>query len=271
MVARGYLTPLFAAGVLALVTASSAAADSASSTNWSGYIVHRDGLKFHGVSAVWRQPSAVCTAGQGVRSSSTWVGLGGYSRTSSALEQIGTALDCTNSGRRVSSAWYESLPNAAKQIKMTVNPGDQIFSGVTASGQRVTVRLSDLTRKEVFTKTLRVRTTDVTSAEWIVEAPTWCGDVGTCGTLPLTNFGSFRISGARAETRAGRWGRVASSLWRATRVILVPDPLQYNLDERVGIATPSRLDATGASFAVDYSEASPSTLPDPATRRGANG
>jgi hypothetical protein len=86
-----------AVALFALVPPSTAAANTITSHNWSGYAVHRSGVEFRTVVASWRQPAGSCTPGN--RSySAFWVGIGGYSLTARALEQIGTELDCENDG-----------------------------------------------------------------------------------------------------------------------------------------------------------------------------
>src|SRR5438045_7249221 len=67
------------------VAAPSALADSVQSSNWAGYTVHRAGVRFTKVLAAWRQPAPSCVGGQRTFSA-VWVGLGGYSASSSALE-----------------------------------------------------------------------------------------------------------------------------------------------------------------------------------------
>src|SRR5665213_168941 len=103
--------------VLVLLVAPAALADTTRSSNWAGYAVHGSHTSFRRVFGAWRQPAATCTAGTPTYSS-VWVGLGGYSTTSQALEQIGSEVDCSASGRVVSSAWYELVPAASRNIRM---------------------------------------------------------------------------------------------------------------------------------------------------------
>ena len=81
----GLIGMLVLAAGLSAAPAALAKTQTTQSTNWAGYAVHRDGASFHRVSANWTAPSASCTSGQ-PSYSSAWVGLGGYSPTSSALE-----------------------------------------------------------------------------------------------------------------------------------------------------------------------------------------
>src|SRR5437763_15356790 len=97
---RGAHAPalLLASAVMIAATAPAALADTVTSSNWSGYAAHKRGVKFDQVSATWTQPAPVCTNGEPTYSS-FWVGLGGFSASSNAVEQIGTELDCTAAGQ----------------------------------------------------------------------------------------------------------------------------------------------------------------------------
>src|SRR5580704_14855005 len=92
------------------------------SANWSGYAV-TGALKsahFDRVAGSWVQPVGSCVRGQETYSV-TWVGLGGFKRGSKALEQTGTAVNCTSSGRAVYSAWYELVPAAPVTMRLAVH------------------------------------------------------------------------------------------------------------------------------------------------------
>ena len=257
---RGLRISLALALALAALPAA-ALADSTNSTNWSGYVAHRPGLKFRAVTAVWTQPSVTCTVGAAPSASSTWVGLGGYSQSSNALEQIGTERDCSRSGHPTSLAWYELIPSPAKPIAMHVRPGDVMFARVAVLGDTVTMKLIDRTRGKVFSKTVVDPTPDVSSAEWIVEAPSQCDFQGNCQTLPLADFGSIHVRGAAARTSAGVKAPISSPLWHATSVKLLPDPGLLDPGAIAGTSTPSPLFDAGSAFDVSYSQTAASQLP----------
>jgi Peptidase A4 family len=244
--------------------APSALADSSNSANWAGYAVHRSGISFRKVSATWRQPNASCSAGQPAYSA-FWVGLGGYSQTSSALEQIGTETDCDAYGKPRLSAWYELVPAPSTGIRLTVQAGDQISASVTVSGHRVTLSLNDVTRHHSFTKTLNASTVDVSSAEWIVEAPSDCVTINSCQTLPLANFGSAVFSSAQVEGIKRHTGSISSWRWNSTKITLTPGGRRYvayqGSGPSGGEASPSALTAAGSAFTVRYSQASTTTNP----------
>jgi hypothetical protein len=245
--------------LLALAGTPAALADVNDSSNWSGYAIHRGSVKFTKVSANWTQPTATCTAGH--RSySAFWVGLGGYNTTSNALEQIGTEVDCTSGGKVRSTAWYELVPAASRTIRLRVRPGDAIRATVRVAGQRVTLALYDGTAKRWFRKTLHTRTVDVSSAEWIAEAPSECFSGAPCQTLPLANFGSTTFSGALARSTSGHAGTISDRAWRWTQIRLTPGGRRFVVaagsTPAAGAATPSALAANGSQFSVVYSSVS---------------
>jgi hypothetical protein len=256
---------LLVAGALALAGAS--AADASTSTNWSGYVAH--GTKFRKVTALWTQPTVTCTPGSATYSAA-WVGLGGYSLSSQALEQIGTEADCTTSGRQVSSAWWELVPSPSRGIRMTVAPGDVMAGRVTVSGDQVTMTLTDRTRHKTFTKKVTDHTIDVTSADWILEAPSECGGNGfQCQPLTLANFGSETFARAQAEKATGASGAITSSLWQTAEITLSPSNGGRRFAANTGVvqgeSAPSALTSSGTSFSLAYSPLAPVTSqPEPA-------
>ncbi len=241
---------------LALAAAPAALADSTQSPNWAGYAIHRSGISFTQVTAAWRQPSATCSAGTPTYSS-VWIGLGGYRVTSKALEQIGSEVDCSASGKPVSSAWYELFPATSRPIRMTIGPRDELRANVTVTGRRVRLALTDLTRprRRSFTRTLHVALVDVSSAEWILEAPSECASSYSCRTLALANFGSATFSRSRAVTTAGHTGSIADRRWDTTRFTLAGAARHFVQSPAAGAgasASPSSLSARGSSFTVTY-------------------
>jgi len=243
---------------LAFVCAPAALADTSESSNWAGYAIHRNGVSFSKVVGAWRQPHAACTPGE-PSYSAVWVGIGGYSITSDALEQIGTEVDCTAAGKVASSAWYEMVPAASQTIKLIVRPGDELSASVRVLGRTVQLTLDDLTRHRTFTKTLDASVVDVSSAEWIVEAPSTCLSNNSCQTLPLANFGSTGFDRARAESTTGHTGSIADHAWDSTEISLAPAGRHFVIyhrpDAAPGSATPSALGRSGSSFKVTYHEA----------------
>jgi hypothetical protein len=186
-----------------------------------------------------------------------WVGLGGYSLLSTDLEQVGTELDCNAAGHSVSTAWYELVPASSHTLGLRIRAGDQIAASVTASGGSVTVAVSDLSQHRSFQRTLHPSALDLTSAEWILEAPSACiAGTNFCRTLPLTNFGRASFSSARATTANGPANTISTGPWVHTRITLVPSGQQFVSNHSgavpYGTARTSSLSPSGGSFSVTF-------------------
>jgi hypothetical protein len=265
---------LLASLAVALLGAPAAAeAATTTSSNWAGYAVSKPGVKFRRVAATWVMPTATCNATGRRRYSAAWLGLGGYHTTSNALEQIGTEADCTAKGTPSYSAWYELVPDDPVDIDLTIKPGETVSASVTVSGHTVKLYLANRTRGTVFTKQLTADRIDVTSAEWIVEAPSACyGD--RCETLPLANFGSTSFANAKATSTTGHQGTISDRAWSATSIALRADRGRafggrFTADSGSGGASPGDLTATGDGFAVAYEESTAPTQPEPSGAPGA--
>jgi hypothetical protein len=257
---------LVVALALSLAGAATATADSSDSSNWAGYAVHRSGVHFTKVLGAWTQPHASCTSGS-ASYSSVWVGIGGFSASSSALEQIGTELDCGSNGRAASSVWYELVPSPSHTTKLIVHQGDRMQASVDVSGHEVTLRIDNLTRDRTFTKRVRVTVVDTTSAEWIVEAPSLCSSASSCRTLPLADFGATAITGARATTTSGHAGSIVDRRWTTSKITLAESGHGFVSGSDAGavLAQPSVLSAANSAFTVTYSGGgSTTTGPSPA-------
>jgi hypothetical protein len=244
------------------------------STNWGGYAA--TGTRFRRVTGTWRVTPVNCTAGSATYSAA-WVGLGGFLDGTQSLEQTGTEVDCTRSGRAVYSAWYELVPDLSKSVRMSVHAGDTIIAAVEVRGTRVSLSLRNRTTGARFARTLRMSAPDVSSAEWIVEAPSGCTSSGNCTQLRLANFGTMRFSQARATTTAGHGGPVSDLAWTATRIALSQSG--QNGSGRVSVASApgalaSALGSGGSAFSVTYAQGSgavgkPTTTLPAVARRGA--
>jgi hypothetical protein len=240
------------------VVVAGAMAHANNCTDWAGYAIHRNGVSFYQVSASWTQPTATCVSGQPTYSA-MWVGLGGYKPTSDALEQIGTEVDCGASGRVISSAWFELVPAPSKTISFVVRPGDALHASVTVTGHQVVLELNNLTRHYIFRKTLYGPSIDVSSAEWIVEAPSECMSQYACQALPLADFGSVSFDSATADTTDGAAGSIAGSGWWRTKIKLMPGGQRFIVargsSDAAGTAAPSALSGGGSTFDVTYATA----------------
>jgi hypothetical protein len=215
---------------------------SAVSANWAGYAV--TGAKYRRVTGTWVVPSLSCTPGS-PSASAAWLGLGGFEPESGSVEQTGTQLECTNSGDARYAAWYELLPAAPVTIPMKVRPGDSVSASVTVARTHVAMVLRNRTTGERFAKRLHMSAPDVTSAEWIVEAPSACTGDGSCDVLPLSDFGSTSFSHVAATSTDGHRGNPADVAW---------SPTALTLNDSRASATPSGLSSNGSSFSVTYQQ-----------------
>lgn len=240
---------------------SGAATWATTSSNWAGYTVSRPGVGFRRVSATWVAPAAHC-ASSGRRYSAVWLGLGGFHSTSKALEQVGTEADCAG-GKGYYSAWYELVPAAPVRLSLTVRPGDTMSAAVTVAGRSVKLNIANVTRGTSFSKQLDVARVDVSSAEWIVEAPSACGDNGGCRALPLADFGTTSFANVRATKTTGHSGTISDPAWSAAAISLTPGggpgSMRFARDEDAGSATPAGLSPAGDAFSVTYQPAAAAT------------
>jgi hypothetical protein len=275
---------------LALPGAAGAASLRATSSNWAGYAARRAGVDFKRISGAWTVPAVDCSSTSGATYSANWVGLGGYATGSQALEQLGTESDCSADGKATYEGWFEVVPDVASSAKLTITPGDHVFASATVSPRTklVTLTLADLTRRTKATKTVRAGAVDLSSAEWIVEAPSLCfsSTASSCRQTALAKFGATGFSSARATTTTGHAGGVLDSAWNAVAIALSPqqtasgrggfggpgsgsggrgawgpggddDPGAATTQATTagaGSATPGALSADGSAFGVTYSE-----------------
>lgn len=275
-------------GVIALVCAvlvaggawASGSADAAVSvsSNWAGYAVVPSGSRasaFSRVSGSWAVPTATCS-GRGETYAAAWVGLGGFHESSRALEQIGTDADCTRTGNAVYSAWYELVPAAPVTLKLKVHAGDVIAASVSVKGHGVTLRIRDLSTGSLVTRRRRVTKVDLSSAEWIVEAPSVCVTTRICGTLALTDFGNIALSQLEATER-GHTGSVEDRRWKATELELreaqsLARGPRASAARTAATAVPTALSSSGSAFAVTWGEQAIQTeQPAPPTLPGFSG
>lgn len=253
------VSSLVAAAGFAASTASAAANDVTFSSNWAGYAVSGTNtttaapVSFSVATGTWTQPAAVCTVGRQTWSS-FWVGIGGFSLTAKALEQIGTESDCTGSGLRSYTVWYELVPAAAVPVRLRVAAGDVLTAVVVMSGNRVTLRIKNATKGTVFTKNATLDAPDVTSAEWVAEAPSACDSGGHCQVLPLTNFGTVPFTSA-AAIGDGHTGTILDGAWTSTGIELITPAENPLITEPVATgAVPSDVSPDGTSFSISFSD-----------------
>lgn len=211
----------------ALPGVAGAASLKATSSNWAGYAARRVGVDFKRISGAWTVPAVDCSATSSATYSANWVGLGGYATGSPALEQLGTESDCGADGKATYEGWFEVVPDVASTARLTLRPGDQVFASVTVAPRTkvVTLTLADLTRRTKATKIIRADAVDLSSAEWIVEAPSLCfgSASSSCRQTALARFGATGFTSARATTTAGHAGGILDSAWNAVGITLQPE------------------------------------------------
>jgi len=262
-------TTACALGAVSTASAASADVQQASSGNWSGYVAggssDSSGTHFKSVTGSWVAPTANCTnaAGSGATYSAFWVGLGGAGQTQ-ALEQAGTETNCSASGQASYYAWYELVPAAPVRLSLAVNAGDHVSTRVTVEGTTVDVSVSNESTGQSFSKQLTMSNPDVSSAEWIAEAPSSCdSSLGNCTPLPLTNFGTVDFTSSSATTSDGQTGSISDPNRSAAAVSLTPgaggsgyEGVDLGSGQSSGSASPSSLSSDGSSFSVAYSASS---------------
>jgi hypothetical protein len=241
--------------VLGSHAVAGARGDVEATSNWAGYAVTAADpsapTAFTGVSGTWKVPALRCGESDDDSHAAFWVGLGGYVQGTQALEQIGTWADCNLQGPPSYFAWYELLPGPALSFALAIEPGDTLKATVAVDTQQhVTLTLRNLTRHTVASVRQRFQMVDLSSAEWVAEAPTYCDLTSfTCGVAQLANFGSVAMSNLQA-TANGKSGSVTSPLWTSTPLEIHPTS-----GNTVGTCTPTNLAGNGASFRVSWDAA----------------
>jgi hypothetical protein len=232
------------------------------SDNWAGYAVTAR-APFRRVVGAWTQPAVTC--GQAPhRYSAFWVGLGGFTQHSRGLEQIGTEADCTGH-HAAAYAWYELLPAGEVTVPLKIRPGDHMTASVATGAGIAMLHLHDLTTGKSYGKGVAMAAPDTSSAEWIAEAPSICGEgARQCHTLPLANFSSVTFSAASATTRNAPALPVGSPSFHATALTLQGGGVGFGapghaiISSSGGQASPGALAESGSSFTVTWE---PGTAP----------
>lgn len=232
------------------------AAGTEQSSNWAGYAVtHRK--PFTSVTGRWVQPAANCTDVSPTYSA-FWVGLGGFSDNSFAVEQTGTLANCSG-GTPVYTAWYELYPRPPVMLRMAAHAGDRFSATVSVDKKTVVIRLKNVTTGKLLTKRLHMARPDLGSAEWVAEAPSSCDNAGSCTTLPLTNFGTVAFSHSVATVN-GHKGRISDPVWTETAIELHGDLSDPTSPSQAGAnAIPGSIGPDGGSFAVTWQQLPPPT------------
>jgi len=212
------------------------------STHWAGYIDTGAGSSFTAVQATWVQPRIRCNRPNS--SAAFWIGLGGAPVGADGLEQIGTSADCSEELLPSYSAWYELIPIPAApiQLPITVAPGDRLTAQVNVRGGTVTLAMRNLSTGGSFSTQTTAPRLDLTSAEWIAEAPSFC--LIDCTPLALADFGTvnFKRATASGDTHTGT---INDPSWTHQPIKLFTTPFEPS-------AIPSALSPNGRAFSVRW-------------------
>ena len=245
------------------------------SPNWSGYALtgpEGSSVSYSRITGTWTVPSVRCGRSAAGAASAVWVGLGGYrldaGTTRGRVEQVGANADCDASGRPKYYAWFEIVPFPAYTIKSRVLAGDTITASVRIVPPAIVeLQVNNRTRHWIFARRITWGSSDLSSAEWIVEAPVNCVRF-VCAEAPLANFGVVTISGI-AVSRGSASGTLTTPAWTAVPIRLVPGPVGSPVPAPAGLggnentpvikpsgapfgATPGRPSADGTAFRVSW-------------------
>jgi Peptidase A4 family len=212
------------------------------STRWAGYVDTSEGEAFTAVRATWVQPRIRCDRPNS--SASFWIGLGGATARARGLEQVGTEADCSDDLTASYSAWYELIPVPARPIELplTVAPGDTVRAELDVRETMITLTIQNLSTGNTNTTETTAFGMDLSSAEWIAEAPSFC--LARCTSLPLADFRTVPFAGATASA-SGHTGPIGDPAWESQRVTLAAAPREPR-------AVTSSLSADGRSFSVRW-------------------
>jgi hypothetical protein len=198
------------------------------SSNWSGYIVgsgpYTSVTGTFTVPAISPSPANTDTA--------EWVGIDGATNSDLIQAGIDEPYSVIKNSYMV-VAWWEILPAYATPITMNVSPGDSVTVTISQLSPTLwAITLTDNTTSQTFA-TDQTYTGPLTSAEWIVEAPTDSGSQSLLGDyIPDVTFTNLGITGAQKTL---------------TESIMVQGGVQ--------VSTPSSL--TGIGFNVAYGDVAP--------------
>ncbi len=225
---------------------STPASQASTSRNWSGYAATSG--TFSAVTGTWTVPQMLSSGSFGT--DATWVGIGGVN--SRDLIQAGTEETTVASGTVQWDAWIEALPQASRQVRFAVKPGDSVTVSISQQGSgQWLIQFNNNTTGESYQTTVQYQSS-LSSAEWIEEAPSAGGRGGT-RVLPLDNFGTVQFSGGSA-VQNGKTVTIAQS---GAQPIALVDVTGNTL------VTPSVLTADGRGFTVTRSGSATSRPPTP--------
>jgi len=205
------------------------------SSNWSGYAVTGANGTYTSVTGQWTVPSVSST--RSATYSSNWIGIDGFN--DSNLIQTGTESDYY-SGSAHYYAWWEILPAAETRISsISVQPGDVMTAAINQVSAGVfTIVITDTRGSQTFT-TQQSYKGQLSSAEWIEEAPSLGGRIATLAHYKSpTPFDPGTANGASPHLVASEGGVM--------------------IQGRSQVSTPSAPDGDADGFNMAYGSSAPS-------------
>ncbi len=164
------------------------------SKNWSGFAA--SGGPFTAVSGTFNVPT-IATGASTDTETSEWVGIDGVS-DATVLQAGVDELYQQSSGQVLVRAWWETYPNPAQFATLQVAVGDQVTIAIGEQPEgNWLIEIDDKTNGQRF-QTSQSYFGQLTSAEWIVEAPSVGPDeqISTLGQYsPNVTFTGLGLSG----------------------------------------------------------------------------
>ena len=196
---------------------TAAAVSAHPTTNWAGYVLAPStGGPVMRVSGQWVVPTVSCSSSSEM-DMTQWVGLDGA--LNNQIEQVGTGVTC-NSGTPSWGAWFEMYGDPAvnggfaQYLDPTTYPvasGDVISASIYApnanplnpdnANQWYLVIRDRTAGWWAWTGVPPTASSSPSSAEWVVERPTECGQ--SCSQTPLPDFGAAAFTHLAATNAAG--------------------------------------------------------------------
>jgi hypothetical protein len=214
------------------------------STNWSGYA--DTGSSFSKITGSWTEPAASCS-GRSTSLAAFWVGIDGFS--SSSVEQDGTLIECYH-GTAFHFSWWEMYPTNAVQEVFAVKVGDKMFASVTYTAgatKPFDILVKDLTSGKSLNKLEACSVTCTrSSAEWIVESPSFGGTIAL-----LPKFKAIKFTAGFASEAPDGAG--------PTSIASFPHASITMTGSHGNRAVPSALNSTGTGFADKWISSSKRT------------
>ncbi|MGA2580047.1 MAG: G1 family glutamic endopeptidase [Bryobacteraceae bacterium] len=230
---------------------------SATTANWSGYVVTGDPGTVTAVKGSWIVPAVSCNSSAAARSS-FWVGIDGAQGVAT-LAQIGTESSCAPIPKICAQApcyfaWFEFLPDPQVDIKgLEIHPGDTITADVTWTGSKFVVSISDVSTEDSDkADSPEGYTSLLAQAEWIAEAPS-LNNI----TQPLADFGTISFGGdytGLPDTCYATIGGQTQPVGAFPANTVIPTTLVQSFSPRVVTESiPSKLSQDSSSFTVTTS------------------